>query len=80
MEGTYVGTEVLMEYVSQVTSHVSYLSLLIIKDLVAEAPKWKRTASPLPGDGHFQELVFDNVKYIVYFPCGHDDWDVTSPA
>jgi hypothetical protein len=80
MIGTYVGTNILLRCIGEVTRHVDLLPSLIIKDFAADEHDSVRGVARLPREGRFRELVFENVKYVVFYNYGDGEGDMDEPA
>ncbi|PVH92344.1 hypothetical protein DM02DRAFT_281659 [Periconia macrospinosa] len=80
MSGSDIQTEPLLRCISQVSSHIKLLPLLVIKDITAIDFEYATGIDSLCGDGRFKDVVFENVKYAVIYRMGFDDCDINEPT
>ncbi|CAI6342381.1 unnamed protein product [Periconia digitata] len=82
MSGRDIKTDSLLRCISQVSSHIELLSLLVIKNITAIDLECAGSIDTLCGDGRFEDVVFENVKYAVLYETGFDfgDFGMTEPT
>jgi hypothetical protein len=80
MVGTYVRKDILLRCIGEVTRHIDLLPSPIIKDFTASVFESVHGVDRLPGEGRFHELVFENVKYVLFYYYGNGEGDMNDPV
>lgn len=80
MVGIYGRTNILLKYIGEVTRNIDLLPSHISKNVIAHVLTSVRRVNRLPGEGSFQELVFENVKYVAFHHYGDGEGDMDELA